>query len=105
MTFNIGDRVRFIDPDPVYDRIRGWEGTIHNRSVGSMNTIYSVILVNPYNPAEDQLGTYFQFRLQLIATADPLTEITTTISRLQKRQKFYQTYKTELPTWYAAYGD
>ena len=101
MTFNIGDRVRFIDPDPLYDRIRGWEGTITKYNFGQYNSTYNVTLYNPYDINMSHQGCYFSHRLQLLSQYT----VSDVIAKLQKRQKFYQTYKAELPTWYACYGD
>ena len=104
MTFNIGDRVRLGEPRLEQEHMRGWEGEIISHPSSWRDPTISVTL-------HDSTGTfthtenYFLWRLELVEKGSLTSTIEQTIRRLQKRQKFYQTYKTELPTWYAAYGD
>ena len=108
MTFNIGDRVRFIGPRLEQEYMLGWEGEILEKS-GPLTGTYLVRLENPSNPTTTHLEWYYPYRLELVSAGSSvnliLNPIERTIHKLQKRQKFYQDNKKQLPTWFAAYGD
>ena len=104
MTFNIGDRVRLIEPRLEQMHMENWEGEIISGPREGRNPTITVRLTDPTG-AFTHTEPYYCWRLELVETASSTSSIETTIRRLQKRQKFYQTYKAELPTWYAAYGD
>ena len=99
--FQRGDRVRLIDPRADQMHMQGWEGEIIECREDSETV--RVRLEDPNGMRQHTEG-YYRVRLQLV-DSQTLTSIERTIHRLQKRQKFYQTYKKQLPTWYAAYGD
>ena len=102
-TFNIGDRIRLVDTRSGQEHLRGWEGVV--TSDGGWSTIrvrlYHPTHPNTYRPHEE---SYYPWRLEFIEAATPPT-VLSVIHKLEKRQKFYQTYKQQLPTWYASYGD
>ena len=107
--FNVGDRVRMVGPRQDQAHMLGWEGVILERNypLSSLST-YQVRLYDPTGREPPHEEAYYPARLQLSANGKPIPSmkpIEATIYRLQKRQKFYQTYKQQLPHWYAAYGD
>ncbi len=98
----LGTRVRFVDPRPDQRYMLNWEGEVISPRYGE-NTV-QVRLVNPDNPSDTHTEGYYRIRLEEVV--EPIgSAIARTIHRLQKRQKFYQTYKQQLPTWFASYGD
>lgn len=104
--FRIGDRVRFIDPRPDAMHMLNWEGEIIEARPGSSTV--RVRLQDPNNPRRYHTEGYYPYRLQFIGDASALpglSPVEYVIHKLQKRQKFYQEHKSQLPTWYAAYGD
>ena len=108
MTFNIGDRVRFIGPRLEQEYMLGWEGEILS-NISPLGNTYHVRLENPDNLTTTHLEWYSPYRFELVSAGSSfnpiLNPIERTIHQLQKRQKFYQDNKKQLPTWFASFGD
>jgi len=98
--FNAGDRIRLVNPRLDQSHMLGWEGIV---LIGGDRETARVRLINPLNPERFHEESYYDSRLQLIeAKSGTVLDV---IHKLEKRQKFYKTYKAQLPTWYACYGE
>ena len=101
MSYNIGDRIRLVDPRRDQHHMLNWEGIV----IGPVDTnTIRVRLYHPNNPDLFHEESYYDHRLLLLEPKSG-TPILDVIRRLEKRQKFYKEFKAELPTWYACYGE
>ena len=101
--FQVGNRVRFVEPNSHQIHMLNWEGEILDARHGSSTV--TVRLHAPENPQRRHTESYFPRRLVIISPYGQYSPIEYVMRKLQKRQKFYQDNKSQLPTWYAAYGD
>ena len=104
MTFNPGDRVRFIQPRCNQEYMLGWEGEILECDSAHGCPLFLVTLKHPTS-FTTHTELYYGKRFELVTPVSFTIQLQITIGKLEKRQAFYQTYKQQLPTWYTAYGD